>query len=84
MLIYYRKKKGAMEYAFSCGFFDIFLYFQHCFGGKGGAEVVVFKKTNKKRKVQRKMLGVPSNFGSDCLNGNLKLIRYTVTRYIYP
>ena len=55
-----------MEYAFSCGFFDIFLYFQHCFGGKGGAEVVVFKKTNKKRKVQRKMLGVPSNFGSDC------------------
>ena len=57
-----------MEYAFSCGFFDIFLYFQHCFGGKGGAEVVVFKKTNKKRKVQRKMLGVPSNFGSDCSN----------------
>ena len=36
MLIYYRKKKGVMEYAFSCGLFDIFLYFQHCFGGKGG------------------------------------------------
>ena len=29
--------------------------------------MVVFKKTNKKyRKVKRKMLGVPSNFGSDC------------------
>ena len=25
-----------MENAFSCGLFDIFLYFQHCFGGKGG------------------------------------------------
>ena len=65
--------------------FLIFFYtFNIVLGGKGGAEVVVFKKTNKKRKVQRKMLGVPSNFGSDCLNGNLKLIRYTITRYIYP
>ena len=28
--------------------------------------MVVFKKQIKNRKVQRKMLGVPSNFGSDC------------------
>ena len=38
--------------------FLIFFYtFNIVLGGKGGAEVVVFKKTNKKRKVQRKMLG---------------------------
>ena len=30
MLIYYRKRN-----VFSCGLCDIFLYFQHCFGGKG-------------------------------------------------
>ena len=66
MLIYYRKKKGAMEYAFSCGLFDIFLYFQHCFGGKGGRKWQYSRKQIKNRKVQRKMLGVSSNFGSDC------------------
>ena len=42
-----------------------FYTFNIVLGGKG-AEVVVFKKTNENRKAQRKVLDVPSNFGSDC------------------
>ena len=53
-----------MKYAFSCGLYDIFLYFKHCFVGKGGAEIVVFGMKNGK--AHHKVLGVPSNFGSDC------------------
>ena len=59
-----------MEYSFSCGLFDIFLYFQLFLGGGGKrrgrrTEVVVFEKKNENRKSQRKGLGFPSIFGSD-------------------
>ena len=54
-----------MENAFSGGLYDVFIYYQHCFERKGMEELYSGNQM-KNRKTQRKVLGVPSNFGSDC------------------